>query len=79
MNPLFPDMDDLEAGRRYSEIQARHAAGLAEMGALCESDGSWYLREERDGLILDPPARSASRPATWTVLTRIRPARRSRG
>ena len=38
----------------HPEIQARHAAGLPEMGVLRESDGSWYLREERGGLILGP-------------------------
>ena len=36
------------------ELQERKAAGLAELPVLRESDASYYLREEREGLILGP-------------------------
>ena len=38
----------------HPEVVARHEAGRPEMGVLRESDGSWYLREERGGFILGP-------------------------
>ena len=36
----------------HPEILARREQGLPEMGVLRESDGSWYMREERGGLVL---------------------------
>ena len=38
----------------HPALTARHAEGLPEMPVLRESDASYYLREERDGLILGP-------------------------
>ena len=38
----------------HPEIVARHEQGLPEMGVLRESDASYYMREERGGLILGP-------------------------
>ena len=52
--PVIPVQHQYIVTEPHPEIQARHAAGLAEMGVLRESDGSWYLREERGGLILGP-------------------------
>ena len=52
--PVIPVQHQYIVTEPHPEIQARHAAGLPEMGVLRESDGSWYLREERGGLILGP-------------------------
>jgi len=52
--PVIPVQHQFIVTEPHPEIQARHAAGLPEMGVLRESDGSWYLREEAGGLILGP-------------------------
>ena len=52
--PVIPVQHQYIVTEPHPEIRARHAAGLPEMGVLRESDGSWYLREERGGLILGP-------------------------
>ena len=52
--PVIPVQHQYIVTEPHPEIQARHTAGLPEMGVLRESDGSWYLREERGGLILGP-------------------------
>ena len=52
--PVIPVQHQYIVTEPHPEIAARHAAGLPEMGVLRESDGSWYLREERGGLILGP-------------------------
>ena len=36
------------------ELEQRHKAGLPELAVLRESDASYYMREERQGLILGP-------------------------
>ena len=36
------------------ELEERKAQGLPEMPVLWESDASYYMREERQGLILGP-------------------------
>ena len=41
------------------ELVERKAAGLPEMPVLRESDASYYLREERQGLILGPYEKGA--------------------
>ena len=46
------------------ELEERKTAGLPEMPVLRESDASYYMREERQGLILGPYERDA--PA-WAV------------
>ena len=43
----------------HPAIVARHEQGLPEMGVLRESDASYYMREERGGLILGPYERGA--------------------
>ena len=52
--PVIPVQHQYVVTEPHPEIQARHARGLPEMGVLRESDGSWYLREERGGLLLGP-------------------------
>src|SRR5262245_58562869 len=46
------------------ELEERHKAGLPELAVLRESDASYYMREERQGLILGPYEKGA--PA-WAV------------
>ncbi|MFQ5993881.1 MAG: FAD-dependent oxidoreductase [Acidiferrobacterales bacterium] len=46
------------------ELVGRHTAGLPEMAVLRESDASYYLREERQGLILGPYEKGAK---AWAV------------
>jgi dimethylglycine dehydrogenase len=46
------------------ELVERHKAGLPEMAVLRESDASYYLREERQGLILGPYEKGAK---VWAV------------
>ncbi|MFQ5936843.1 MAG: FAD-dependent oxidoreductase, partial [Acidiferrobacterales bacterium] len=46
------------------ELVERHKAGLPEMAVLRESDASYYLREERQGLILGPYEKGAK---AWAV------------
>ena len=43
----------------HPEIQKRKEQGLPEMGVLRDSDSSWYMREERGGLILGPYEKGA--------------------
>ena len=50
--PVIPIEHQYIITKPHPEIVARKAAGLPEMGVLRESDGSWYLREERGGLAL---------------------------
>jgi dimethylglycine dehydrogenase len=52
--PVIPVEHQYIVTEPHPSIQARHAAGLPEMGVLRESDSSWYMREENGGLILGP-------------------------
>jgi len=52
--PVIPVEHQFIVTEPHPEIQARHKAGLPEMGVLRESDGSWYMREENGGLLLGP-------------------------
>ena len=52
--PVIPVQHQYIVTEPHPEIEARHARGLPEMGVLRESDGSWYMREERGGLVLGP-------------------------
>ncbi|MYE51907.1 MAG: FAD-dependent oxidoreductase, partial [Gammaproteobacteria bacterium] len=52
--PVLPVEHQFIVTEPHPEVVARHEAGLPEMGVLRESDGSWYLREERGGFILGP-------------------------
>lgn len=52
--PVIPVQHQYIVTEPHPEIQARKEQGLPEMGVLRDSDFSWYLREERGGLILGP-------------------------
>ncbi len=57
--PVIPVEHQYIVTEPHPEIQQRKAKGLPEMGVLRESDGSWYMREERGGLILGPYEKGA--------------------
>ena len=50
--PVIPVEHQYIITEPHPEILARREQGLPEMGVLRESDGSWYLREERGGFVL---------------------------
>ena len=52
--PVIPVEHQYIVTDSHPALVARHAEGLPEMPVLRESDASYYLREERDGLILGP-------------------------
>ena len=52
--PVIPVEHQYIVTDSHPALTARHAEGLPEMPVLRESDASYYLREERDGLILGP-------------------------
>ena len=45
-------------------VSARIAAGHAELPIIRDPEESWYVRQERDGLILGPYEKNAK---TWSV------------
>ncbi len=57
--PVLPVQHQYIVTEAHPEILARHEQGLAEMGVLRESDGSWYMREEAGGLLLGPYEKGA--------------------
>ena len=57
--PVIPVEHQYIVTEAHPDIQARHEAGLPEMGVLREADGSWYLREEARGFILGPYEKGA--------------------
>ncbi|MEM8588017.1 MAG: FAD-dependent oxidoreductase [Pseudomonadota bacterium] len=57
--PVIPVEHQFIVTEPHPEIQKRRADGLAEMGVLRESDGSWYMREENGGLLLGPYEKGA--------------------
>ncbi len=52
--PVIPVEHQYIVTEPHEALQQRQADGLPELGVLRESDGSWYMREERAGLILGP-------------------------
>ncbi|MDZ7642936.1 MAG: FAD-dependent oxidoreductase [Woeseiaceae bacterium] len=52
--PVLPVEHQFIVTESHPDIVARQQQGLPEMGVLRESDGSWYMREERGGLLLGP-------------------------
>ena len=52
--PVIPVQHQYIVTDDIPELLERQKQGLPEMGVLRESDGSWYMREERAGLILGP-------------------------
>jgi dimethylglycine dehydrogenase len=57
--PVIPVEHQFIVTEPHPEIVKRHQQGLPEMGVLRESDGSWYMREERGGLLLGPYEKGA--------------------
>ena len=57
--PVIPVEHQYIVTDAHPEIQKRKADGLPEMGVLRGSDGSWYMREERGGLLLGPYEKGA--------------------
>ena len=57
--PVMPVEHQFIVTEPHREIVSRHERALPEMGVLRESDGSWYMREERGGLLLGPYERGA--------------------
>ncbi len=62
--PVIPVEHQYIVTDAIPELIERHEAGLPEMAVLRESDASYYMREERQGLILGPYEKGA--PA-WAV------------
>ena len=52
--PVVPVEHQYIVTEPHPDIVARHEQGLPEMGVLRESDASYYMREERGGLLLGP-------------------------
>ncbi|MGI9338145.1 MAG: GcvT family protein [Gammaproteobacteria bacterium] len=57
--PVVPVEHQYIVTGEIPELMDRRAKGLPEMGVLREPDGSWYMREERGGLILGPYEKGA--------------------
>ncbi|PPR50696.1 MAG: 4-methylaminobutanoate oxidase (formaldehyde-forming) [Alphaproteobacteria bacterium MarineAlpha5_Bin5] len=57
--PVIPVEHQYIVTEPHPEIQKRKEKGLTEMGVLRDSDSSWYMREERGGLILGPYEKGA--------------------
>ena len=62
--PMIPVEHQYIVTDTIPELEERKEAGLPEMPVLRESDASYYMREERQGLILGPYEKGA--PA-WAV------------
>ncbi|WP_417516179.1 GcvT family protein [Minwuia sp.] len=52
--PVIPVEHQYIVTDNHPEIEQRKADGLPEMGVLRDSDASWYMRQERGGLLLGP-------------------------
>ncbi len=57
--PVIPVEHQFIVTEPHADILQRQEQGLPEMGVLRESDGSWYMREERGGLLLGPYEKGA--------------------
>jgi len=62
--PVIPVEHQFIVTEPVPELEERHKKGLPELAVLRESDQSYYLREERQGLIVGPYEKGA--PA-WAV------------
>jgi len=52
--PVIPVEHQFIVTDDHPELTKRREAGLPEMGVLRDSDSSWYMRQEKDGLLLGP-------------------------
>lgn len=57
--PVVPVQHQYIVTEDIPAIAERREKGLPELGVLRHSDGSWYMRQERAGLILGPYERGA--------------------
>ncbi len=57
--PVIPVEHQYIVTEPHPEIVKRKEQGLPEMGVLRDSESSWYMREERGGLILGPYEKGA--------------------
>ncbi len=62
--PVIPVEHQFIVTEPVPELEARHKAGMNELAVLRESDQSYYLREERQGLIVGPYEKGAP---CWAV------------
>ena len=52
--PVIPVQHQYIVTENHPELAKRREAGLPELGVLRDSDTSWYMRQEKDGLLLGP-------------------------
>jgi len=57
--PVVPVQHQYIVTEDHPEIVKRKEEGLPELGVLRHSDGSWYMRQERAGLLLGPYEKGA--------------------
>ncbi|MEO0569728.1 MAG: FAD-dependent oxidoreductase [Pseudomonadota bacterium] len=62
--PSVPVLHQYLVTDTVAEVSARKAAGLAELPIIRDPEESWYVRQERDGLILGPYEKEAQ---VWSV------------
>lgn len=62
--PSVPVLHQYLVTDTVPEVAARQAAGLPELPIIRDPEESWYVRQERDGLILGPYEKSAQ---VWSV------------
>ena len=62
--PVIPVEHQYIVSEPHAALIERHEQGLPELAVLRESDESYYMREERQGLILGPYEKGAR---TWAV------------
>ena len=62
--PVVPMLHQYLVTDRVREIADRMAAGLPELPMIRDPEESWYLRQERDGLICGPYEKDAN---PWSV------------
>ena len=62
--PSVPVLHQYLVTDTIPEVAARQAEGLAELPMIRDPEESWYVRQERDGLILGPYEKEAQ---VWSV------------
>jgi len=62
--PSVPVLHQYIVTDTVAEVAARMAAGLPELPIIRDPEESWYVRQERDGLILGPYEKDAQ---VWSV------------
>ena len=62
--PVVPMLHQYLVTDRVPEIAERQAAGAPELPIIRDPEESWYLRQERDGLIVGPYEKAA---VPWSV------------